>query len=297
VNLRGQILIGTILMAVLPLALAIRIIGTGIEDRFTELDTSRVANQLALVRDDLDRQSLTVATLLDALAETITTDNRFRLAVGDTRPDLRPYLRDFAPRQMSLMNLDLLQIQDSDGEVLSSGHFPHAHGQMDPRLPVLLGRAPGGQALISARTPEKSFLALGRSRPVTVGGRTFHLVGGKIMDTERLKSLDRDGDLALAVVWPDGFAATGDALAARLVPGQDVLEVEYRLRHDGIIVRSEHLPLVWDGQPGTDPGRGPGCGSGHPAGRTREPAPARVGRAHRGSGSQPSRRGIPLRPQ
>ena len=124
-------------MAVLPLALAIRVIGTVIEDRFTELDTNRVANQLALVREDLDRQSASVATLLDALAETITADNQFRLATSGTRPDLASYLRDFAPRQMSLMNLDLLQIQASDGEVLSSGHFPHAHGQMDPRLLVL----------------------------------------------------------------------------------------------------------------------------------------------------------------
>ncbi len=251
-NLRGQILIGTILLAVLPLALAIRVIGTVIEDRFTDLDTGRVANQLALARDDLDRQSLSVATLLDALAETITADNTFRLAVSGTRDDLNIYLRDFAPRQMSLMNLDLLQIQASSGEVISSGHFPSAHGQMDPRLPRLLDRAPGGQALISARTPQNSFLALGRSRPVTVGGRTFHLVGGKLMDAERLRGLDRDGDLALAIVWPDGFLATGDGLVKRLGESQDalqdVLEVEYRLRRDGIIVQSEHLPLIWDGE-------------------------------------------------
>ncbi len=247
-NLRGQILIGTILMAVLPLALAIQVIGTVIEDRFTELDTGRVANQLALVREDLDRQSTSVATLLDALAETITGDNSFRLAASGARPDLATYLRDFAPRQMSLMNLDLLQIQTSEGEVLSSGHFPHAHGQIEPRLPALLNRAPGGQALINARTPQHSFLALGRSRPVTVGGRTFHLVGGKLMDAERLRSLDRDGDLTLAVVWPDGFLATGEQLAQRLEKGRDVLEVEYRLRRDGIIVQSEHLPLIWDGK-------------------------------------------------
>jgi len=248
VNLRGQILIGAILMAVLPLALAIRLIGSSVEDRFTALDTDRVTNQLVLARDDLDRQSQIVSGRLDALAETITADNRFRLAVGEARPDLLSYLRDFAPRQMSLMDLDLLQIQDNKGQVLSSGHFPHAHGQMDPRLPTLLERAPGGQALISARTPEESFLALGRSRSVTVGGRTLHLVGGKLLNTARLRSLDRDGDLALAVIWPDGFVSSSDALDRRLAAGQDPLEVEYRLRRDGIIVRSEHLPLVWDGQ-------------------------------------------------
>ncbi len=247
-NLRGQILIGTILLAVLPLGLAIRIIGTGVEERFTELDTGRVANQLALVQDDLSRQSQQISTLLDALAETITADNRFRLATSGTRPDLLPYLQDFAPRQMSLMNLDLLQIQDAEGLVLSSGHFPHARGQMDPHLPTLLSRAPGGQALINARTPQESFLALGRSRAVKVGGQTYHLIGGKLVDAERLRSLDRDGDLALAVVWPDGYIATSDELANRLDNDIDVLEVEYRLRRGGIIVQSEHLPLVWQGK-------------------------------------------------
>ncbi len=66
-NLRGQILIGAILMAVLPLALAIRLIGSSVEDRFTALDIGRVTNQLALARDDLDRQSQAVSTRLDAL--------------------------------------------------------------------------------------------------------------------------------------------------------------------------------------------------------------------------------------
>ncbi len=247
-NLRGQILLGAVLMAVLPLALAIRIIGASVDERFTALDTERVVSQLDLARDDLDRQSREVATLLDALAETIAADNTFRLAVSGTRPDLVSYLQDFAPRQMSLMDLDLLQIQDSTGAVLSSGHFPGARGDLDAKLPRLLARAPGRRALISARTPEQAFLALARSRTVTLGGRSYDLIGGKLMDAERLRSLDRAGDLALAVVWPDGFFATDEALAARLDAGQDILEVEYRLRRDGIIVQSEHLPMVWDGQ-------------------------------------------------
>jgi len=246
-NLRGQILIGAIVIAVLPLALAIKLIGSSTEERFTELDTARVTNQLALVRDDLTRQSFAVAAALDALAQTMTDDNRFRLALLNTDPDSDPYLRDFAPRQMSLMNLDMLQIQTAEGRVISSGHFPHSHGTMDPRLPGLLARAPGQQALISARTAEKSFLALGRSRSITLSGRTLHLVGGKLMDAEGLRKLDRDGDLALAIVWPDGFDATSDQLSRRLDRGLDILEVEYRLRRDGIIVRSEHLPLIWDG--------------------------------------------------
>jgi signal transduction histidine kinase len=250
VNLRGQILIGTVLMAVLPLVLAVRLIATTVEARFTELDTARVANQLAVVRDDLDRQGTEVGEGLDALAATILADNSFRLAVGGTRPDLDSYLLDFAPRQMSLMNLDLLQIQDARGKVLSSGHFPHAYGQLDPQLPVLLARAPEGRALISARTAEAGFLALARTRPVSLGEQTYHLIGGRLVDADRLSALDREGDLGLAVVWPEGRLTTSEVLANELDGEADILAVEYRLRHKGCIVQSVYLPLVREGELG-----------------------------------------------
>jgi signal transduction histidine kinase len=189
-----------------------------------------------------------LATLLDKLAETIADDNDFRLGTIGTSEDKRGYVLDFAPRQMSLMDLDMLLIQDDKGRTVSSGHFRDAYGELDPKLHTLLAHARGGQGLVAVRTPEESFLALARSRPVTLGGRTFHLTGGDRLDEERLSSLNRDGDLALAVVWPQGSFATTEALASRLTEGRPVLETEYRLRRDGTIVRSEHLPLIHDGK-------------------------------------------------
>jgi len=247
-NLRGQVLIGSVALAVLPVLLVILAIRSGVHDRFTELDTVRVDHQIGIVRDDLARQSRELATQLDRLAETIADDNEFRLGAVGGREDRRGYVLDFAPRQMSVMDLDMLLIQDDQGRTVSSGHFRNAYGDLDPNLPALLARARGGQALVAARTPEESFLALARSRPVTLGGRTFHLTGGHRLDQERLRSLSRDGDLALAVVWPQGSIATTRALAHRLDEGRPVLETEYLLRRSGTIVRSEHLPLILDGK-------------------------------------------------
>ncbi len=247
-NLRGQILLGSVALAVLPLVLVILTIRSGVQDRFTELDTARVDDQIGIVRDDLVRQSHELATLLDKLAETIADDNDFRLGAVGGREDKRGYVLDFAPRQMSLMDLDMLLIQDDQGRTVSSGHFRNAYGALDPKLHTLLARARGGQALVATRTPEESFLALARSRPVTLGGRTFYLTGGDRLDEERLSSLNRDGDLALAVVWPQGSFATTEALAHRLAEGRPVLETEYLLRRSGTIVRSEHLPLINDGK-------------------------------------------------
>jgi signal transduction histidine kinase len=247
-NLRGQILLGSVALAVLPLVLVILTIRSGIQDRFTELDTARVDNQIGIVRDDLARQSAELATLLDKLSETIADDNDFRLGAIGGSEDKRGYVLDFAVRQMSVMDLDMLLIQDDQGRTISSGHFRDAYGALDPKLYTLLGRARGGQALVATRTPEVSFLALARTRPVTLSGRTFHLTGGDRLDQDRLISLNRDGDLALAVAWPEGSFATTEALAQRLAEGRPVLETEYRLRRSGAIVQSEHLPVIIEGK-------------------------------------------------
>ena len=249
-NLRGQILLGSVALAVLPLVLVILTIRSGVQDRFTELDTARVDNQIRIVRDDLARQSAELATLLDKLAQTITADNDFRLGTVGGREDKRGYVLDFAPRQMSVMDLDMLLIQDDRGITVSSGHFRDAYGALDPKLTTLLSHARGGQALVATRTPEESFLALARSRSVTLSGKKFHLTGGDRLDQQRLTSLNRDGDLALAIVWPEGSFATSEALARRLADGKPVLETEYLLRRDGMIVRAEHLPLIIDGKLG-----------------------------------------------
>jgi signal transduction histidine kinase len=247
-NLRGQILFGSVALAVLPLVLVILTIRSGVQERFTELDTARVDNQISIVRDDLARQSGEVATLLDKLAVTLAADNEFRLGTVGGREDKRGYVLDFAPRQMAVMDLDLLLIQDDVGRTVSSGHFRNAYGALEPDLPSLMAHARGGQALVAARTPEEPFLALARSRPVTLGGRTFHLTGGDRLDRERLGSLNRDGDLALAVVWPEGSFASSENLTKLLSEDRPVLETEYLLRRSGSIVRSEHMPVIIDGK-------------------------------------------------
>ena len=69
-NLRWQILLGSVALAVLPLVLVIMTIRSEVTDRFTELDTARVDHQISIVRDDLTRQSHQLATLLDKLGMT-----------------------------------------------------------------------------------------------------------------------------------------------------------------------------------------------------------------------------------
>lgn len=250
-KLRAQILIAFLLLTVLPLVLVMQVVRSSVADRFTELDTRRVEDQIRIAREDLDSQGQRLTSLIEALNREINDDNRFRLAVTGAREDLRGYLVDFAPRHMSLMDLDLLLIQDQDGQVLSSGHFRGAFGLKEPDLPRLLGHVASGQALLAARAPDGPFLALARTGTVVLGEQTFHITGGIKLDSGHLRSLGRDDDLAVLLIWPEGVLASREDLAARFRDGSPGEEAEYLLRREGSIVRSAELPLIGAGGHGS----------------------------------------------
>ena len=248
-KLRGQILLASLLLTVLPLVVVMQVVRQGVASRLSEVDTRRVEDQIRLTSEDLDRQARSLATRLDALAAALGEDNRFRLAAQGLRDDLREYLVDYAPRTMSLMNLELLLIQDQDGRVLSSGHQRGAFGTQDPLLPRLVAnlqqnQGAEGRVLLPASSPRGPFLSLVRTTSIELGGRIYRLTGGLALDEGHLRTLGRDDDLAVLLVWPDGLLASDPALARRFPVGTHPEDIRYRLRRGGAIVRSLDLPLA-----------------------------------------------------
>ena len=247
-SLRWQILAAAVLLAVAPLLAAVLVIRMEVADDVTALDTRRVETRLQLVVDDLADRNTHLATLLDALSTTITEDNRFRLAVSGGRDDLRDYVRDYAARQLALMDLDVLLILDPAGLVVSSGHFREAQGALDPDLPRLLVRAPGGRALMAVSSPAGPFAALVRARPFELAGAQWQLVGGMRLDPADLSGRDADPDLTMVLAWPGGPRLSGGLVDTTLTSEQDVLAREYALKRAGHVVRSQNLTLVQDGR-------------------------------------------------
>lgn len=248
-KIRARILLAFVLLAVVPMILVMLVVRQNVAQRFNELDTRRAEDQINIARQDLDQQSRQLIILLDALAEAIDADNRFRLALSGVRPDLRGYLVDYAPRSMSLMDLDLLLIQDRAGTVLSSGHFRGSFGLAEPDLPRLLGHVNSGQALLAARSPEGSFLALARTRQLEMAGQVLHLTAGIKLDADNLRNLGRDDDLQVALAWSDGFLSSSSKLQDRLETVDRPEELEILLRQDGAIVRSAEIPLLTENEP------------------------------------------------
>ena len=155
----------------------------------------RVGALAAVIRADVARQSEGIAARLAALKGALAGDNRFRVAAiqgGD-----RSYVLDYAGDAMRVAGLDVLQVLDYEGHVVSSGHFRNEYDRPAPIPPA------GGPALVRARTAEGSFLALVRTDSLRFGGRRFTLLAGTRVDSLFLSRLTRDPELRVSVALPD----------------------------------------------------------------------------------------------
>jgi signal transduction histidine kinase len=189
------------------------------ERRLTAEYEGRMASLVSVIAADLDGESRTVAARLRALAAELAQSDRFRLAALQGEPSSRRYLLDYAGNSMSLSGLSLLQIQDSTGRILSSGHFRNEFDRLQPELPRMLAAA-GGLALVRTRAPDTTILALTRVDSFQVGGRRFTIIGGTEAEARFLDRLARDGELSvtLALQPPSQADSSQDARVLRQLP-------------------------------------------------------------------------------
>jgi signal transduction histidine kinase len=189
----------------------------------------RVAGLVAVIREDLQRQSTNIAARLADVAEAMADDNRLRGAtLGDLagRGNDRPYVLDYAGRAMRLAGLGVLQVQDDSGRIISSGHFRNAFDQVEPVI------ADGGTlVLLETRTPSGPLLALVRSDSLRIGGRRLTIVGGVRVDAGVVARLGRDttGVLTVRLEYPGGVlgdtATAGEVVSEALPLGTGRLVV------------------------------------------------------------------------
>jgi two-component system, NtrC family, nitrogen regulation sensor histidine kinase NtrY len=194
---RTRLLLGAALAIGAPLAVFGFGIRRGLAGRLTAQNEARVAALVSVIRADLARDSADIGRRLAALADDARRDNRLRLALLEGGE--RFYLLDYAGTAMRLAGLAMLQLQDSAGRIVSSGHFRNEFDRLEPGMPRLVAAAPGGMALVRARTAEAPFLALARVDSFEVGGRRFTLVGGIAMDSAALARLAPDSELTVAL--------------------------------------------------------------------------------------------------
>ena len=242
---RTRILLGFGVVLLLPLVVFGLPIRALMLNRLTAEYGRRVASLVGVIRTDLEQESAGIAGRLQALRDAVAGDNGFREAA--LRGGNRAYLLDYAGNAMRLAGLAMLQIQDDSGRIVSSGHFRNEFDRLEPDLPRLLAAAPGGMALVRARTPEGPVVALARVDSLRLGGlgglggKRFTLVGGVAVNSAFVARLARDSELTVSVALPPDtlarldsatqvvgelavpFVAEGNVGEGRLVPARIVV--------------------------------------------------------------------------
>jgi signal transduction histidine kinase len=198
---RSRLLIAFALATVVPLAM----LGVGVRRQLTARlvaqHQQRVDGMAQVSAQDVERESASIASRISTLAGTLRTDDRFRMAAVRGDPGERAYLLDWAEQAMRTTGLDMLQLQDSAGRIMSSGHFRNEFDRLEPEVPRALALAKGA-VLVRARAPEGPFLALVRADSVRVADRRFDLVGGVKVDSAFLRRFAREEGLRVALSIP-----------------------------------------------------------------------------------------------
>src|SRR4030095_14099535 len=162
-SLRTRLLVAFAAVVLIPIALLAFGLRQEVIKHLSAEYQLRVDDAVEIIREDLARESAGIAERLASLESALLNDNRFRLAAVAGVESERGYLLDYAGTAMHLTGLSMLQIQDGDGTIISSGHFRNEHGRVEAGLvPALTGAR--GPAFVAARSAEREFLTLARGQ-------------------------------------------------------------------------------------------------------------------------------------
>jgi signal transduction histidine kinase len=222
VSFRAKLLLAFAPLVLVPLAVLAFAVRTVLNDRFHTQFQDQLSALVTAIESDVRAQSDDLARRLTTIQEAAAGDNRFRLAASSAEGE-RQYLLDYAGYAMALSGLAVLQLQDAEGRVMSSGHF---RNQFDQRLPLLgpvLGRVENHVAITPIGTATGSFHAIVRADSFRLGNRLFHLTAG-VRLSDRIDSWSRSidqvsVDIALPLVYP-GPGSSDDPAQADVVVDQ-----------------------------------------------------------------------------
>ena len=193
------VFLGAVLVPMIVLSLLIRFEMT---KRLTVQYEHSVEALVSAIETDIEQESVSLAASLAALKEAILDDNRFRRAAVDRDRDARRYLLDYAGDAMRMTGLSMLQIQDGDGRILSSGHFRNEFDRLEPELPRLLATTHTSLALVEVHTPDKWMIVLARTDSFRIGGKDFTITGGIEVERLFIAGLEREASLSVTLILP-----------------------------------------------------------------------------------------------
>jgi len=214
-KLRGQLLTGFLVGSLVPLVGLGLVVRHEMTARLTAQANARVDALVKSVENDVARETDEVHAALAQVRDAASSDTRFRRAAVDGVESERRYLLDYAGNAMRLAGLDMLQIQDAKGRILSSGHFRNDYDRLEPELPRFLAALPDHAALVKARTAGEPLLVLAATDSLAIGGREFSLVGG--VEAGPLHQFTGGNELHVGLWIPGEKSDLPDSTSARAI--------------------------------------------------------------------------------
>ena len=211
-SFRLRLALAFLVAAIIPLALLAFGVRRQLTTRLVAQHERRVEGLARVAGQDMERESVRIAARLASLTAALRTDDRLRLALARGEAGERAYVLDWAEQAMRTTGLSMLQLQDDDGRILSSGHFRNEFDRLEPNVPRALAAAKSAM-LLGARAPDGPFLALARVDSVVLGNRRFDLVGGVKVDSAFLERFAREEGLAVSLVTPAAVIPSGRTAA------------------------------------------------------------------------------------
>jgi signal transduction histidine kinase len=207
-SFRTRLLAGFFLVVLAPFILLAVMIPREMTKRLATQYRAAVSETGERVRSALDQESERIASRLGAVAAGLRDEPLVRRALVSSAAD-RGDLLDYSEAALLRTGLDMLQIQNDSGRILSSGHFRNEFDRVDHVLPGALSAASDNLAMVRVRTPRGAMLALVRSDTTEVGGRVLSVTGGVAVAGDYMRNLASGGSPALSVTLsvPDGIGS------------------------------------------------------------------------------------------
>ena len=224
--------------ALLPLLILAIGVRREMSRRLTAQANARIGGQIEKAREEMILEAGTIGARLDRLIRVLRDNNDFRLAIvsGQTGS----WLRDWAGDVMQQSDLAVLELADSAGQILSSGHFRNEFGRRHSSLVAAIEGGPPGGVVFRARTPAGQVDALVSGRTFDIAGRTLALVGGTALSLERLAGSDAELEARLVL---------GDSNQAGEPPGTARLPLRVLSFEDTLILTPAAIALTPDLSP------------------------------------------------
>ena len=216
---RRRILISSIILVWIPLSFLVVSTKLEMSRRLSREYNRRVATLADVAGEDLESLRTSLRARLSAFRNIIENDNRFRLAM-EKETD-KSFVLDYAGNAMGLLGFSMLQVQDSQGRIVSSGHFRNEYDRRDPALIGQLGAVSNKLALLSVRKPEGSVLMLAVMDSLLLSDDKYYLVGGVELEERFLSHLTRAADQAITLVYPGGVISSSEGLRATLLRSRE----------------------------------------------------------------------------